>query len=430
MKLANFSVNRPVAVIMVVLALMMIGAVSLSGLHLDLLPEMELPVAIVITGYTGSAPQEVENMVTRPLEEVLGTVGNISSISSMSSMGSSVVIAQFEMGTDMEFAALEMREKIDMVRGFLPEGADDPMVIKMDINLMPVLVLGISGERPVQELKAFAEDIIKPQIERLEGVASVEVTGGLTREIQVIVEPERLAAHGLSISQVVQALQLQNMNLSAGRVARGGQEMALRVIGEYDEVDQVAGTVLTTSSGTRLSLKDVARVEDGFKDITGFSRLGEQPGISITVQKQSGANTVSVVRSTGKPWKAASQFPEGVSIFTVMDQAEYIEFSISNVTSNSFAGGDPGYAGAVCFLRNLRSTLIIALSMPISVIATFILIYFGGLNLNMMSLGAGAWYRDDGGQLYRGSGKYLQDARKGLDRMEAAKSGANEVATP
>ena len=145
MKLANFSVNRPVAVIMVVLALMMIGAVSLSGLHVDLLPEMELPVAVVITGYTGSAPQEVENMVTRPLEEALGTVGNISSISSMSSMGNSIVIAQFEMGTDMELAALEMREKIDMVRGFLPEGADDPMVMKMDVNLMPVLVLGISG---------------------------------------------------------------------------------------------------------------------------------------------------------------------------------------------------------------------------------------------------------------------------------------------
>ncbi|MGI6317927.1 MAG: efflux RND transporter permease subunit [Dethiobacteria bacterium] len=430
MKLANFSVNRPVAVIMVVLALMMIGAVSLSGLHLDLLPEMELPVAIVITGYTGSAPQEVENMVTRPLEEVLGTVGNISSISSMSSMGSSIVIAQFEMGTDMEFAALEMREKIDMVRGFLPEGADDPMVMKMDVNLMPVLVLGISGERPVQELKAFAEDIIKPQIERLEGVASVEVTGGLTREIQVIVEPEGLAAHGLSISQVVQALQLQNMNLSAGRVARGGQEMALRVIGEYDEVGQVAGTVLTTSSGTRLSLKDVARVEDGFKDITGFSRLGEQPGISVTVQKQSGANTVSVVRSTRKALeKLSSQFPEGVSIFTVMDQAEYIEFSISNVTSNLLLGAILAMLVLFVFLRNLRSTLVIALSMPISVIATFILIYFGGLNLNMMSLGGLALGI---GMMVDCSIVVLENIfrmrEKGLDRMEAAKSGANEVA--
>ena len=430
MKLANFSVNRPVAVIMVVLALMMIGAVSLSGLHVDLLPEMELPVAVVITGYTGSAPQEVENMVTRPLEEALGTVGNISSISSMSSMGNSIVIAQFEMGTDMELAALEMREKIDMVKGFLPEGADDPMVIKMDINLMPVLVLGISGERPVQELKAFAEDIIKPQIERLDGVASVEVTGGLTREIQVIVEPERLAAHGLSMSQVIQALQLQNMNLSAGKVTRGGQEMALRVIGEYDEVKQVADTVLTTPSGTRLSLKDVARVEDGFKDTTGFSRLGEKPGISITVQKQSGANTVSVVRSTRKALeKLASQFPEGISIFTVMDQAEYIEFSISNVANNLLLGAVLAMLVLFVFLRNFRSTLIIAFSMPISVIATFILIYFGGLNLNMMSLGGLAL---GVGMMVDCSIVVLENIFRmretGLDRMEAAKSGANEVA--
>ena len=430
MKLSNFSVNRPVAVIMVILALMMIGAVSLSGLHLDLLPEMELPVAIVITGYTGSAPQEVENMVTRPLEEALGTVGNISSISSMSSMGSSIVIPQFEMGTDMEFAALEMREKIDMVRGFLPEGADDPMVIKMDINLMPVMVLGISGERPVQELKAFAEDIIKPQIERQEGVASVEVTGGLTREIQVIVEPERLAAHGLSMSQVVQSLQLQNMNLSAGRVDRGGQEMALRVIGEYDEVDQVGDTVLTTTSGIRLSLKDVARVEDSFKDITGFSRLGEQPGISITVQKQSGANTVSVVRSTKAALeKLAPQFPEGVSIFTVMDQAKYIEFSISNVTSNLLLGAILAMLVLFVFLRNLRSTMVIALSMPISVITTFVLIYFGGLNLNMMSLGGLALGI---GMMVDCSIVVLENIfrmrEKGLDRKEAAISGSNEVA--
>lgn len=430
MKLSNISVDRPVAVIMAVLALLLIGVVSLSGLHLDLMPEMDLPVAVVVTTYEGSAPQEVETLISKPLEEALGTVGNISSISSMSSMGSSIVIAEFEMDTDMDFAALEMREKIDMIRGYLPEGAGDPMVLKIDLNMMPVLLLGISGDRPVDELKTIAEDVIKPRLERLDGVASVEVTGGLTREIQVIVEPEKLAAHGLSMSSVVQALQAQNINLSAGRTTRGGQEMALRVIGEYSDVAQIAGTSLTTPAGANIRLDDVARVEDGFKDTAGFSRMGERDSIALSVQKQSGSNTVSVVRDARRALEnLKAQLPEDVAIFTVMDQAEYIEFAINNVVSNLVLGGILAALVLFVFLRSLRSTLVIALAMPISIITTFILIYFGGLNLNMMTLGGLALGI---GMMVDSSIVVLENIfrhrEKGLDRISAAKTGTAEVA--
>ena len=430
MRLSDFSVNRPVAILMAVLMVLMIGAVSLSGLSLDLMPEMNLPVAIVITSYTGSAPQEVETMISRPLENVLGTVSNIKNIRSMSSMGSSVIITEFEMGTDMDFAALEMREKADMVRGFLPDGAGDPMVMKMDINLMPVLMLGISGDRPLDELKTMAEDVIKPRLERLDGVASVDVTGGLTREIQVVVEQEKLAAYGLGLNNVVQALQLQNMNLSAGRATRGSQEMALRVIGEYREVAHIAATSITAPSGVQLRLDDVARVEDGFQDSSGFSRVGDQPSISLSIQKQSGSNTVSVVQDTRRVMEdLRSQLPDDVAVFTVFDQAEYIEQTISNISWNIVFGGLLAALVLFVFLRSLRSTLVIALAMPISVVTTFNLIYFGGLNLNLMTLGGLALGI---GMMVDSSIVVLENIfrlrEKGLGPMEAAKSGAGEVA--
>ncbi len=430
MKMSNFSVDRPIAILMVILAVLLVGAVSFSGLHLDLMPDMELPVAIVITSYTGSAPQEMENLISKPLEEALGTVSNINSISSLSSMGSSIVVAEFEMGTDMDFASLEMREKIDMVQGFLPADAGDPMVLKMDMNLMPVLMLGISGDRPVDELKTLVEDVVKPRIERVDGVASVEVMGGLVREIQVIVEPEKLVVHGLSMANVVQALQMENMNLSAGRATKGSQEMAFRVIGEYSTVEQIADTALLTPAGAQLRLKDVARVEDGFKDISGFSRIGEQDGIALSVQKQSGSNTVSVVRDSRRALeRLQSQLPEDIAIFTVLDQAKYIEYSISNVTSNLIIGGFLAVLVLFIFLRSLRSTLVIALSMPISVVATFILIYFGGLNLNMMTMGGLALGI---GMMVDCSIVVLENIfrlrEKGMGRVEAAKAGTDEVA--
>ena len=334
------------------------------------------------------------------------------------------------MGTDMDFASLEMREKVDMVRGFLPEDASDPMVLKMDLNLMPVLVLGISGDRPAEELKALVEDVIKPRVERLDGVASVEVAGGLTREIQVIVEPEKLAAHGLSMTNVVQALQMENMNLSAGKATKGSQEMAFRVIGEYSEVAQIAETTLTTPLGAQLRLGDVARVEDGFKDTSGFSRIGDRDGISLSIQKQSGSNTVSVVRDTRRALEEIRpQLPEDIAIFTVLDQAKYIEYSISNVTDNLLLGGILAALVLFIFLRSLRSTLIIALAMPISVVTTFTLIYFGGLNLNMMTLGGLALGI---GMMVDSSIVVLENIfrlrEQGLDLIEAAKSGTGEVA--
>jgi len=429
MGLSNFSVNRPVAIVMIVLAIMLIAIVSLSNLSIDLFPEMNFPIAIVVTSYQGAAPSEVENMISRPLEEMLGTVENVTDISSISSMGSSVLILHFETGTDLNFATLQMRERIDIVKGRLPSGVSDPMVMKLDFNAMPVLMMGIGGNRPLDELEDIARDTIRPRIERLEGVASVDISGGLTREIQVIVEPEKLAAHGLDISSVIQALQAQNLNLSAGLATRGGQEMALRVIGEYSDVAQIASSSLRTPAGATIRLDDVARIEDGYKDIRGFDRANDQVCIAISVQKQSGANTVAVVRDTHRVLaNLAPLLPEDVNIFVVMDQAEFIEFSIQGITNSLIKGGLLAVAVLFIFLRSFRSTIVVAISMPISVISTFILVYFGGLSLNMMTMGGLAL---GVGLMVDCSIVVLENIfrfrERGQAPIEAAKSGANEV---
>lgn len=431
MKLANFSVNRPVTVVMVVLAILIIGAVSLGDLNLDLFPEINLPVAAVITSYGGSAPQEVENMVTRPLENTLGTVSNVSSISSTSSTGSSTIIIQFEFGTDMEFAALEVRENIDLVKGFLPDDAGEPMVFKMDPNMMPILQLGIGGDIPSQELMYIAENNIKPRLERIEGVASVDITGGMTREIQVTVEPEKLQAHGLALNQVIQAIQSQNMNLSAGKITEGAQDLMVRVTGEFKNTAQIAATPITTPGGNLIQLADVAQVEDAFREVTSYSRVNGLPSIGLAIQKQANANTVQVVREVRAALEdIRQQLPGGLEIATTLDQAELIEQSIQNVVRNLIIGGALAVFVLFIFLRNIRSTLVIGLAMPIAVISTFILIYFGGLTLNMMTLGG----------LALGIGMMVDSAivvvenifrhrEEGYDSIEGARLGANEVSS-
>ncbi|MDW7674945.1 MAG: efflux RND transporter permease subunit, partial [Bacillota bacterium] len=429
MKLANFSVNRPVTVVMVVLAILLIGAVSLGDLNLDLFPEINLPVAAVLTSYDGSAPQEVENMVTRTLENTLGTVSNVTSITSTSSTGNSMILINFEFGTDMDFATLEIREKVDVVKGFLPDDAGEPLILKMDPAMMPILQLGIGGDIPIEEVKRLAEDTIKPRLERIEGIASVDITGGISREILVTVEPKKLQTYGLALSQVTQALQVQNMSLSAGKVTEGTEEIIVRVTGEFIEVAQIAETPITTPAGNIIRLKDVAEVEDAFKEITSYSRVNDVTSIGLSIQKQASANTVQVVREA----RAAlvdirQQLPIDLEIATILDQAEFIEFSIQNVVKNLIIGGALAVLVLFVFLRNIRSTLVIGLAMPISVIATFILMYFGGLSLNMMSLGG----------LALGVGMMVDSAivvvenifryrEQGHDQIGAAKLGANEV---
>lgn len=381
-------IRRPVAVLMVILVVVLLGVVSLSGLSLELFPALEMPIAVVITTYQGAGPQEIENLVTRPLEEALNTVSGVESVQSISQAGTSMVMLQFAWGTDMDFATLDMREKVDLIKGFLPADADDPMVLKMDPTMLPVMQLSVSGDMDLAQLKAVAEDTIKNRLERIDGVASVNVMGGLTREVQVTVDPARLATYGLSLTQVTQALAGENLNLSGGQVRSGKQEYLIRVTGQFNALEQVGQVPISTPTGDIVRVRDVAEVRDSHADVTSISRLNGRDSIALSINRQTNANSVAISRKVHQALEELRQsLPGNLEIYTVYDEANYIQRSLNNVIQNLIIGAILAAVVLLIFLRSFRSTVIVALSMPVSVIATFVLMRFGHLDLNMMTLG-------------------------------------------
>ena len=332
MRLPSQAIKRPIAVLMAVCIVLVLGVFSFINLPLDLLPEMKFPMMAVFTTYEGASPEEVEAMITRPLEETLATVPGVEKISSTSSQNSSVITLEFSWGTDMDFRALDVREKIDMIKGFLPSDAQSPMVFQFDPSMMPVMSIAVMGDMSPVELKRAAEDVVKPRLERIEGVASVSVYGGVEREIQVEVDPARLAAHGLSIDQLSQLLRAGNLNVSAGRLVEGSSELRVRTIGEYRSLVDVENIVIMNNQAGTLYLRDVATVKDGFKQQDQLMRLEGNPGISLVIYKQSDANTVKVANSVHRAIDGLQRnMPEGSGISILFDQAEFINDSIDNV---------------------------------------------------------------------------------------------------
>ena len=239
LNLSKFSVKRPVTITMFVLIVIILGSISLTELPIDLFPEIEVPVAVVATNYSGTGPQEMENLVTKPLEGAIATVGNIENISSISSEGSSIVIAQFAFGIDMDLATLEMREKVDLVKGFLPDQSGEPLVIKIDPNALPVYQLALSTKGDLAGLQTLTEDTISQRFERLDGVASVDILGGFAREIEIAVNPNELANLDLNINQLSQIISSSNLNLPGGNVKNGEQEYSVRISGEFSDVEEI-----------------------------------------------------------------------------------------------------------------------------------------------------------------------------------------------
>ncbi|WP_258358825.1 efflux RND transporter permease subunit [Moorella sulfitireducens] len=423
-------IRRPVAVTVAVVVAIFLGGVSLARLQIDLLPDLNLPYAAVITSYQGSGPEEIEKTVTQPLEEVLGTVQGVKNIQSYSTSGTSIVLLEFDWGQDMDFAALNIREKVDQVGGFLPDGADEPVIVKFDPNMMPVMTLAVYGDMDEQRLKALVENTIKSRLERLEGVASVNVTGGLEREIQVLVDPARLQLYGLSISQVVQALGTENRTFSAGKVSDAGKEVLVRVDGEFNDLEQIRQVTISTAAGA-VRLGDIAEVRDYHADRYNYALFNGRPAIGLSIQKQTSGNTVQIARAVKETIRELQdELPAGVTLEPVIDQSGYIESAIGGVYRDILYGGLLAMLIIFIFLRHFRATLVIGLTIPISVITTFILVYFGRMTLNMMTLGG----------LSLGIGRMVDDAivvfdniyrhrQEGREAMTAAVTGTRQVLT-
>ena len=389
MNLPNFSVNRPVTILMLFIGLILIGLISYQNLGLDLLPDLSFPMSAIIVSYSGVAPQEIENMITIPLEEAVGTIQGVKKISSYSREGSSVVLMEFNWGTNMDVSALNIREKIDQVKGFLPNDAGDPIVIKFDPSLMPILILGVdSEEKDLQKLQEYAEDIIKPRLERMEEVASVTINGGLDREILVSIDSDKLRSNQLSFNQVTAALAGENVNLPAGTLKEGTINFLIRTLGRFEKVQDIEDILISNIRGKKIYLGDIAKIEDTFEERSSITFVNGKPGIMVSLQKESGKNTVTVAKRVFKELETIQKLlPDDISITPVFDSSDFIKKTISQVGWVALYGAIIAVFVLFFFLGNFSSTLIISFAIPISLIFTFTLLYFSNLTLNMMTLG-------------------------------------------
>lgn len=425
---SRFSVKKPVTITMMILIVIVLGVVSLSKLQIDLLPQMELPYVMVQTSYQGAGPEEVEKLVTKPLEQTVATVENIEAVISFSNEGSSIVLMQFAFGTDMDDVMLQLRENIDIIEGFLPEGTTSPIVAKMDPNAMPIIQLAVSSKGDIATTQKIAEDIIAPRIERIEGTASAGVSGGLEREVEVMLKEEALKGYNLSTSYIQQMIQAANINLPGGTVQKGNNELTVRTIGEFKSIEEIRNLSIPLTRGGTIRLKDVAEVNFANKDQSSITKLDNKEVVQVSVMKQSDGNTVNVAKLVDKEIeKIKKEYPD-VNIATIFNQADYINFAIDNLVRTATMGGILAIVILLVFLRSFKTTLVIALSIPISIITTFVILFFTDITLNMMTIGGLALGI---GMLVDNSIVVLENIYRnrslGMDRIKASIDGANEV---
>lgn len=387
MSLPRFSVHRPIFVTMVTCIVVLLGGVSLSHLPIDLLPEVALPTLSISTDYENASPEEMERLVTEVIEQTVSAVPGVEEITSSSSEGVSTVRLSFVWGTDLDAASNDVRDRLDRVVDELPEEASRPQLRQFDVANFPIVILGVSSALDPVELTQLIEDQIQYRLERIPGVAVVDVWGGFTREVQVRLDPQRLVALGLPLDDILDAIRQANIDLPAGQIEQGRFEVTLRTPGQFTDLDQLRRTVVALRDGAPVLLGQVATIRDTHAKITRIIRTNGERGVRMAVRKQSGANTVEVARRVTAEIEAINADLPQVRVVAVINQAQYIERSIANVARSVIYGGFLAIFVLLFFLRNIRSTLVIAVAIPISVIATFALVYFGGFTLNLMTLG-------------------------------------------
>lgn len=389
MRIIQSAIERPVTIAMSVVAVILFGLVSLDRLALDLLPEISYPSLTIQTDFEDAAPEEVETLVTEPIEEAVGVIPGLRQVYSISRSGQSEVVMEFSWDTDMDVATMEVREKLDFVR--LPRDAEKPVILRFDPSHDPVLRIRLLGEGlPLSELREAAEKEIKKYLEATEGVAAVKVIGGLEEQIEVAVDERRLAELGISITEVTEAIRRENLNQATGSLYDGDANYLVRMLNQFRTVEEIRSIVIRRGEVGRIILGDVARVWQGYKDREIITRLDGQECVELAVYKEGDANTVGVARAVLDRLQSLSGspvFPAGARFEVVSNQAEFIESSVSNVLSAAILGGVLAVAVLLVFLRDLRSTVAIGFSIPISIMATFALMYQSDVTLNIMSLG-------------------------------------------
>ncbi len=392
MTISKLAVKKPTTVLICFILAALLGIYCTATLPIDLYPDMDIPYIIVYTGYGNAGPEETEKSVTRTLESGLSSVTGLKKLQSRSSTGSSMVILEFEYGTNLDEAKAGIRDKIDMVRNYLPDAADSPIIFQMDPSMMPIMGLVVTGSRTPEELSSYVENIIEPRIEQIDGVASASLMGNYEKCIKVEVPRDRLDAYGLTITQICQMIGAQNITSSGGTISQGGNNYTISAEGTYKSVEDIKGTVVTYKvNGNRetvpVLLRDIADVYEGYKDQTSQAFMGEKACVMLMIQKQSGKNSVKTAEKCRKQLQnILKDLPSDVEIIEAFNTTDDINNTITNVVNSLLQGILLAVIVLYIFLRSVKSTFIIALSIPISVIITLTLMYFCGLTINMMTL--------------------------------------------
>jgi HAE1 family hydrophobic/amphiphilic exporter-1 len=432
MSIPRFAIQRPVMMTMLSAIVILIGGISLSRLPVDLLPDISQPSISVRVNYTGVGPLEMEELVTRPLEQQLSAVAGLEMMNSNSNEGSTNINLNFTWGTDLNEAMDELRMRVDRVRNRLPEDADPPVIQRFDSNSQPIMGLAVEsvdGSLDRIALRELAENTLSPRLERVPGVAAVTVNGGLRRQIHINLSREKITALDLSVDRIVNVLRTENQNIPIGEVYQGDRALLLRSQGQFENLDQIRNLVIITRDGVPVYLKDIAEVADSTEDIRSVLRINGRPGVRMSVTKQSGTNTVQIAEGVRAEIERVNHEVPGVRLTMLDDSAKFIERSITAVQEHVIIGSTLVVLIIFLFLRNFRSTLIVCTSIPISVIGTFALLYFSGLTLNTMTFGGLAlgvgMIVDAAIVVLENSFRHME--HHGKDRMTASIDGSEEV---
>ena len=438
-RLIEIATERRVTIAMFTIAIALFGLVSLSRLNVNLLPDISYPTITIRTELTGTAPIEVESLLTKPIEEAVGVIRNVRLVRSVSRAGQSDVTLEFVWGTDMDVAGVDVREKIDIIE--LPLEASRPLLLRFDPSSEPIMRLGLlqqeraagiasdTSQESLKALRRLAEDRIKNDLEAEEGTAAVKVSGGLEDEIQIQVDQEKLSQLGISIEQVAQRIRAENVNLSGGRLEEGSQRFLVRTINEFRTVDEFADAIIANVAERPVYLRDVASVTRGFKEREAITRVKGRESVELAVYKEGDANTVQVAnRIERRLQQVRDTLPDDLELIKIHDQSQFISSAIQQVTSAALWGGLLAILVLYGFLRDARATSIIALAIPVSVIGTFLLMYSNGVSLNIMSLGGIALAV---GMLVDNSIVVLENIvrkkEQGQGELDAARTGTGEV---
>jgi hydrophobic/amphiphilic exporter-1 (mainly G- bacteria), HAE1 family len=428
MSIPRIAIERPVTMFMISGVIILLGGISLSRLPVDLNPDTQVPTITVRVNYTGVGPLEMEELITRPIEQAVSAVAGLERVDSTSSEGNANIRLNFAWGTDLSEAADEVRTRLDRVRGRMPEDADPPTVFKFDSNAMPIMGVGVKGDFDPVTLREIAQNDLSPRLERAVGVAAVTINGGLRRQIHVDLSREKIQALNLSPDRVVQILRTENQNLPLGEIDDADRTLLLRSPGQFKNIDEIRNIVVMARDGVPVYMRDIAEVSDATEDRRSFMRINGINGIRMQVTKQSGTNTIQVADAVKAEVEKINREVQGIQLQILDDQSRFIRRAIGSVQEHAMLGGLLVIAIIYLFLRDFKSTMIICTSIPVSVIGTFALLYFGGYTLNTLTFGGLAlgigMIVDAAIVVLENTYRHLE---MGKDRMTAAIDGSEEV---